>query len=175
MSGIFAILRRVFISAFLFALCYGNALAGVSYVPGPVFGALNGATPVSGQVGQVINSTVAAGSAVTLSTGVPTNITSISCPPGTYLLFASIDFQVGATTTINYIAGSVNGTSATLSDGYFALMSAPGGSLSSVVGLTTPLAVVNFTATTTTFLVVQASFATSTLKAYGAISALRIA
>jgi hypothetical protein len=126
--------------------------------------------------------TVAAGSAVSLTTVTTANVTSKSLTAGTYLIWGQVDFTMtGATSTVLQAGLSV--TSATL----------PTQAGGSGVG-TDPLAIfesfattltgtqcidcgptlLTIASTTTLFLVTQATFSAGTIAAYGTLNALQL-
>lgn len=131
----------------------------------------------AGSVGEYIQSVVVAGSAVTLSSAVVANITSISLPAG--------DWDVNAIAVINPNSTTSNTfTSASLSLASAALDTTPGRlvshSFSAVVSggqaLTETIAPYRFSlaSTTTIFLVTQDAFTVSTCGAFGILRARRV-
>jgi hypothetical protein len=161
----------------------GNTKAmGVAYRDQLIAGTTTNDNALAGDVGEYIVSTVASGSAVSITTGTPTNITSIALTPGDWDLDAVIDFLPAASTSITNYQAAYSLTSATLS-------TQPGGS-----GLgPDPLLVVNqaamvpaavfgcapatvrltISANTTVYLVAQSTFSVSTLTGYGTLRARR--
>lgn len=65
-------------------------------------------TPASGVVGEVISSTITAGSATAISSGVTTNLTSITLTAGNWDIFANIG--INGTTVGTTVAGISTGT-----------------------------------------------------------------
>jgi hypothetical protein len=126
--------------------------------------------------------TVASGSAVALTTATTANITSTSLTAGTYLIWGFADWTLtAATTTIFQVAMSL--TSATLST------QAGGGGLGTDPIAILPLILTTNTgtvtadcgptrlviaATTTLFLVTQATFSAGTVAAYGTLNAMQL-
>ena len=137
----------------------------------------------SNNPGALITATVAAGGAVALTSATAANVKSISVPPGTWDLAGVVDYTVGATTTITLMAAGFSTTSATMPtqpggsglgtdplSSWAQASAAPGANpLSLEVGPT------RYTNTTTgavtVYLVTKCTFATSTLAAYGTITA----
>lgn len=68
----------------------------------------------AGNVGEYVSSLMAAGSAVALTTATPASMTSISLTAGDWDVDAVFDFTGNITTTVNYLAGSISLTNATL-------------------------------------------------------------
>lgn len=136
-------------------------------------GITSGTNGSAGTVGQCVTSSVASGSGVSLTSGTPANVTSISLTAGDWLVFGAVDFNIGGTTTITYIAGSANTTSAALNSGNFFLVSAPGGSSATVAGAAIPTIRLNLSSTTTVFLTTTSLFSSSTLAAFGNITGCR--
>ena len=129
-------------------------------------------------------STVAAASAVSLVSATAKTVTSIVLTQGNWDVTGVVDFTPGATTTITLVSGSVSLTTNTLSSqaGGSGLGTDPTSSWAQPSGApganTLSLEVdpvrLSIDAQTTVYLVAQATFATSTLSAYGTISARRV-
>ncbi|NML34963.1 hypothetical protein [Paraburkholderia antibiotica] len=124
----------------------------------------------AGSIGEVISSSIATGSAVSLTSGSATNVTSISLTAGDWYVFGNVTFNVA--TTMNYVAGGAGTTSATLPTGYTFLTLAPGSAVTSFAGYPIPSQRLSLSASTTVYLVAQASFS-GTCSAYGNIIAWR--
>lgn len=133
---------------------------------------------VAGNIGEIIESTVLVGSAVSLTTATPADVTSISLTAGDWDVWGNIWYTPGATTSITIHQGAVNTTSATLP-------TAPGAGANYKVveAATVPNAIfgefvgqrrLSLSGTTTVYLVTQATFTVSTLAAYGYIGARRV-
>lgn len=131
----------------------------------------------AGSFGEVISSTIATGSSVSLSTGTTANITSISLTAGDWDCTGAVDFTFGATTSYTNLVGSISTTSATLGaqDSKFDFET-PAAVPTATADMTFPLPVVreSLAGTTTVFLVAQGTFSVSTLKAYGTIRCRRM-
>jgi hypothetical protein len=147
-----------------------------------VVGTTTNDNAATGNVGQVITATVASGSAVSLTTDTTANVTSISLTAGDWDVSGQVDYVLtGATSTLQQMGISL--TSATLP-------SQAGGSglgtdplRSSLLQTTTITGTMNLpvgpvrvslSATTTVYLVAQASFSAGTTTAYGTIRARRM-
>lgn len=135
----------------------------------------NGTTSASaGQVGEVIQSQVLAASPVSLSTGVVSNITSITLTAGDWEVEGVVDYAPAATTSLALLNYGSSSTTAALgpqdtygADFYGAVTGAV--VISEVVPKTRYL----ITAPTVVYLVASASFTVSTCTAYGKIYARR--
>lgn len=157
---------RVLVAADLpFHLLTGNAIVGVA----------SAANASAGYPGEYISSSVAAGSAVSLTTATSVDVTTISLTRGDWDVFGSIYFAPAGGAVITAESGGISTTAATLP-------TAPAGGFSSVSGLTqaagTAISLtlgitrISINTTTTVRLVAQASFS-STCGAYGIIQARR--
>lgn len=79
-----------------------------------IVGVTNASNATAGNVGEYVSSQVLVGSAVSLTTGVDTNITSISLTAGDWDVWGAISTSVGATTEVTQLIGWISTTSATL-------------------------------------------------------------
>lgn len=136
-----------------------------------------------GTLGEIVTATVAAGAAVALTTATSANVTSISVTAGDWDIFGQIDFALGATTSITQLNAAISLTTGTLS-------TQPGGSGLGTdpatlqnLAATVPAANVfqacgpvrlSVAATTTVYLVANATFTVSTCAAFGTIRARRV-
>lgn len=138
-----------------------------------------------GSVGELVSSSVLAGSAVALTSNVGANVTSISLTAGDWDVSGMIAMNPAGTTTQSFIGGSITTTS-----GLFVATRAGAGtgdiradsfqsSVSTSAGLAGqdvvfPPTRYSFASTTTVYLVALSTFAVSTNAAYGYIRARRI-
>lgn len=160
-----------------------NCGAAGGITPGQFPGTATNDNASAGNVGEYISSSVAVGSAVSLTTGSPVNITSISLTAGDWDVQGDIYFTGGLTTVGTYQAASVSQTTGALdltvpnfniAPNYG---STPFGSSTgngSGIGIITPVTRKSLAATTTIFLVAQATFGTSTQSAFGMLRARRV-
>lgn len=130
----------------------------------------------AGQVGEFISSTVLSGASIGLTTATPANVTVINLTAGDWDVYGTIDFNPAGTTTITAIAAAINTTSATFP-------TAPGAG--AYQGFTASFSTgfpqflfagqtrISLAAPANVYLVAQASFGTSTMRAYGFIGARR--
>lgn len=134
----------------------------------------NTAAP-TGYIGEVVTSFIAPGSAITLPNGVGTNVTTVSLTAGNWIVFG----EIGMTGS----SGAVTGTGFTASTGivsgvldipsYTSTPTAP----TANSDWNSPIAplIGSLSTTTTYYLVAQANYTLGTVKAYGGITAVRIA
>lgn len=159
------------------AAVVGGAInvAGLSTFAGGIVGKTNGAAAASGNVGQLVQSSVAAGSAVACSNNQTQNVTFIDVPAGFWLIWANgWSNPAGGTTTTIFETGISTTSSAQPTppngggDNRWA-GSIVGTGISSMVQI-----VANVSATVRHYLVVTPTFSGSTLAAYGSIQAIRM-
>jgi hypothetical protein len=136
----------------------------------------------AGSVGEVISSSVAVGSAVSLTnaTGAFTGktITSISLTAGDWDVYGIVGINCAATTNFTAIAGGINTVTDTLNSAYeeearFSY-GATGLVPNNVITFTFPTTRVSIASTTTYYLIGYASFSISTATAFGRITARRM-
>lgn len=158
----------------------GNIAMGTGFVPSStagIVGTTTGNNANAGSVGEFISSQVLVGSAISLTTATPANVTSISLTAGDWDVSGSVCFHPASTTASTVNIATMNTTSATLptapnSGGEFALTS----SIASNVGdycLPTGSMRQNVSGSTTVWLIAESVFNTSTNAAYGFIGARR--
>lgn len=131
----------------------------------------------AGDVGEYIESTIGLGSAVSLTTGVVANITSISLTAGDWDVSGVIIMDSGATTNVTRVMCGINSTSATVdvTKGYYSHIHSgyvPGSGQFRGMPLNTSR--FSLSATTTIYLLALSNFTVSTCSAYGTISARRV-
>lgn len=161
-----------------------GAATATSVAFSPTTGGLIGTTVAdsapAGTVGEVISSTIAIGSAVSLSTGVAKTVTSITLTAGDWDVMGNVYFTLGGTTVASLAQAGVNTTTNAFPStpdntlGYTGWqVSAATGVTGSIQPLTTGTFRQNVSTNTTIFLVANANFVTSTCAAYGAVWARR--
>lgn len=128
---------------------------------------------VAGGIGEFIQSSVAQGSAVALTTATPANVTSMSLTAGDWDVWANAWYNPSASMTL--IQVGISTVSATLptppsGGGYNALATTFAGVTNSSLPCQMRL---SLNATTTVFLVTYATFASGTVGGYGSIQARR--
>jgi hypothetical protein len=153
-----------------------NCSAAVGQLPGTT----TNDNAASGKVGEILSSSIALGSAVSLTTATPANLASLPLTAGDWDVFCQLHFTGGATTTVSYLWGSVGTTSATMTNSVLDAFTQI-----SLAGVTTPYSAVNASikvgpyrasvaSTTTHYCVAQSAFATSTSAVFGILRARRI-
>ena len=126
----------------------------------------------AGYIGEVINGTRASGSALTLTTGTDTNITSVSLTAGNWQISGCVEFA-GTLTGISTFAGC-SGTSATLGASGTYSQTPTVATATSNLALATPSIYVSLSTTTTYYLIGKAVFTVGTATAWGQMNAVRI-
>lgn len=135
-------------------------------------GTITNDNAVTGEVGEYILQTVPIGSAVALTTAVPTNITSISLTAGDWDVSGLVQMAPAGSTITVSVRGTINTTSASM--GQIFASDYPAAVAAAVINLTVPTIRLSLATTTTVYLVTNAQFTTSTLAGYGFIAARRI-
>lgn len=142
----------------------------------PLAGVTTNSNAAAGNIGEYISSSIAVGSAVSLTTAVGANVTSISLTAGDWDVWGVVMFTENVATVVTQTFGSINTTSAT-----YGGQPNGGGSATwagSVTGAPTSLGGLkmrqSLATTTTLYLNAQAAFTTNTMAAYGFIGARRI-
>lgn len=149
-----------------------NSFAG----PTAVGGSITNDSASAGYVGQFVTATVGSGSAVTLTTSTPANVTSMSLTAGDWDVWATCALLPAATTSITALACSTGTTSGTI--GSFVSAAAQNFYTAFVPGVNTetilaPVQRISLASTTTVYVVCEATFTVSTMGCYGSISARR--
>lgn len=141
----------------------------------PVQGTNTNDSASSGDVGEFVSSTVAAGSAVSLTTLTTANITSISLTAGDWDVSGQVVFTYSSATPTSIIA-NINTTSATLgsvepASPYSSLSLTFSAGTTQFQGL--PTGRLSLSTTTTVYLLAYSGFSGGTSAAYGWITARR--
>lgn len=131
----------------------------------------------AGNIGQYISSSVLIGSAVSLTSSVAANVTSISLTAGDWDVSGVVLYNPNAATTTSYMQVGISQTSATQptlgaeNNGVFSTDTlAAGVAEAFTIG---PMRI-SLAGTTTVYLVAEATFAVNTQSAYGFIGARRV-
>lgn len=133
----------------------------------------------AGYIGEYLESNIASGSAVSLTSGVAANVTSKSFAAGDYDIGANVTFNPAATTNVTLSFFSLSETSATqdlTTGGAYNILRYPTGNVPAAgytIGAVGPIRK-SFASTTTVYLVAQATFTVSTMSAYGILRARRV-
>lgn len=129
----------------------------------------------AGSIGEFISSTITSGATVSLTTATSTNVTSISLTAGDWDVFGTAAFSPAGSTTVTQLQAGVSTTSGTLptppNGGYVSLNTTWATGVGELFTVGTSRALL--TTTTSYFLVVNGTFAVSTMGAYGFIGARR--
>lgn len=142
-----------------------------------IVGVTDASSAAAGSVGEVISSVVLVGSAVSLTSGVSANVTSISLTAGDWDVWGEVWLNPAGTTVTSFALIGISTTSATIAtvpatNTSTAQVFVPAVASDNPVMPISP-ARINVSGTTTTYLVAQASFSVSTNGAYGKIIARR--
>jgi hypothetical protein len=135
-------------------------------------GLANGNQPAAGYKGEQISSLIVNASAVSLSTTVAKDVTSISLTAGVWEITANIfyNISVGATS----IRGWTNTSSATDVDNSLAAQIAATTATVATSGMTMPVTTIASASSSTVYLSAKAVFAAGTVTACGLLLAVRI-
>ena len=144
----------------------------------PTFVGLVGTTTnnnaAAGNIGEYVVSTFASGAAVGLTTATPANVTSISLTAGDWDVAGSLGFIPNALTVGTEFQGGASATTATLGTEEATMVEDTPGAAGQRQRFALPVVRFSLAATTTVFLVAQATFTVNTLGAYGTLRARRI-
>lgn len=130
-----------------------------------------------GNIGEYVESSVASGSALALTSATYANLTSITLTAGDWDVRAMTRYVTANTTTVVNSQASISTTSATVdqTNGHLSDMVYPNSTFFSYnPTLSIPSTRFSLSSTTTIYLVVRMVFATSTAAAYGVLSARRV-
>lgn len=143
-----------------------------------IVGRTNAGNATAGNVGEFIQSIIASGSAVTMTTGTATTITTISLTAGDWDVWGLIFFTPGVTTNITQLIGGLSLATNTLpltADRVGITAYGSGGVVPGVFcGIPMFKTRINVSATTSIFLVGNPTFTVSTLTAWGSLQARRV-
>lgn len=133
----------------------------------------------AGYVGEVISSTIASASAVSLTTATPANVTSISLTAGDWEVSGTVIRALGATTSVTQLITSISTTSATASsatagDGSFQILSTAANVMAANTSQVVPPIRISVASTTTIYLVASDTFTVSTDAVFGTLRARRV-
>lgn len=144
----------------------------------PIQGTNTNDSAAIGDVGEITESEIAVGSAVSLTTATPADITSISLTAGDWDVFGNIGTVNGASTVMTELAGWISTASATAPTSpnkgsqfrWRGSVTGSNGNFVSSVGTRR----LSLSGTVTVYLTVNEVFTTSTSAAYGYIGARRV-
>lgn len=135
-------------------------------------GSTAGSTAVAGNVGEVIKSIIASGSAVNFANTIPTDLTSISLTAGNWLVFGNI--TVTFTGNSGAWVGWTSTSSVSVPDGSLFTAITSTESASCTQGIAVPTLVYSFSSTTTVYISAEAQFTSGAASGYGGIYAVRL-
>jgi hypothetical protein len=152
---------------------------GTDAVWGALKGTITNNSAAAGEVGEYVSATVASGSAVSLTTNVAADVTSISLTAGDWDVSGTVGFNGGGGTSVTNLTGSISTTTATVGGNGKQVSFVTAANVINTAGagspfLTTPRVRISIAATTTVYLVAYGLFSVSTLSAYGEITARRV-
>lgn len=150
----------------------GNVLVDAS----GIYGTPSNDDAAAGYLGEYKTTTVATGSSQSLTSPNALNVTSVSLTAGDWNVWGVVDYTAGGATTFTVMKQGISTTSATIGaqDTFTNLALAGTLAAASDMAQSTPVVRISLASTTTVYLVAQATFAASTLKAYGTIFARRV-
>lgn len=143
---------------------------------GNLIGTTTNDNAAAGSVGEYLSATLASGSATALTTATPKTVISVSLTAGDWDVSGQVRLTTGAATTTTAISCSISQTNNTMSsdtDPSFYQIQASFAT-NAFNSLPAGATRISLASTTTVYLVVNATFATSTCSAYGTIRARRI-
>lgn len=151
-------------------------LRGAAGVTNVVLGSVTNDNAAAGYVGEYTSAAVAAGSAVSLTTATTANVTSISLTAGDWDVDGIVQYTPAASTSVTQLTQGSSSTTATVgAQGTFSKWVTAANVLTAVdPAWVIPTTRVSIAATTTIYLVANATFTVSTLTAYGLIRARRV-
>ena len=131
----------------------------------------------SGDIGEIVESEILVGSAVSLTSGAAANVTSISLTAGDWDVWGNVVYNPAGTTTLSLEVAWISTTSATLptspnKGAITNIWNAPGAG--NADSLSAGMRRISVASTTTVYLGAFAVFAVSTCSAYGYIGARRV-
>lgn len=128
----------------------------------------------AGNVGEIISSLIATGSAVSLTTATGANVTTISLTAGDWDVEGNVNFNLTGATATAFSAGISLTTATVPTDGSEVASGVVTTAITGVNGITLPRKRVSIAGTTTVYLVAKSTFTLGTETAFGAITARRV-
>lgn len=150
------------------------SVTGTSLLTGGIIGVSTNSNATAGNVGEYVSSLVAVGSAVSLTTATPANVTSISLTAGDWDVEANSNYTE-TTATASARSAGISSTSATLpTDGSEAYCGVQSTLTSEINTIALSRKRFSLSGTTTIYLVAQATFSAGTVASFGTLTARRI-
>jgi hypothetical protein len=171
MTRFTSIFSRLVLLAALCAPAHADGISnGGIFVAGQIPGTTTNDSATAGNIGEFVSSSIVSGSAVTLTTATPANITSVSLTAGDWDCSAGAVRTFGATTSVTILKTSLNTTTAadgSLATGTMVQRSTP--AQVPVTDFAQAIGPVRFSlsAASSMFLVADDTFTVSTNKGYG--------
>ena len=151
----------------------GQTTAAAAYVAISI-GTNTNDNAAAGNVGEYIESYIVSGSGIAMSTGVTLNITSISLTAGDWEIFGWGGCVGVAGTTYTQFVAAWDTANNTIPENQRGAIFVPSTTINTAqIQMTLPLSRLSISSTTTCYLNVFATFAGSTMKGFGRISARR--
>lgn len=150
----------------------------LALVDGQLNGALLGSVvAAAGKVGELVTSSVLAGSALALTSDVALSITSVSLTAGDWDVWGTVGLELNAATVVTQVRAAINTTTNNLgtpaaSAGYTILSGTLGTGAAQLIS--TGVRTISIDDTTTVYLVGRATFAVNTAAGYGFLAARRV-
>lgn len=154
----------------------GNSISGSKV---NIYGEIDGVATAAGYIGQPLSSLIVSGSAVSLTTATPANVTSIALTAGDWDVMGEITYVATSATVVAAATweGGINTTTATLpTDGTEAFYATPAAITTASFNATITISrkIINSASASTAYLVAEATFTVGTVTAYGNITARRV-
>lgn len=130
----------------------------------------------AGNIGEIIEATLASGSATSLVTGTPKTVISVALTAGDWDVSGASYFNPAATTSITILKASISATTNTEDNtpGRFAQLATAAQVPNAGITVQAPISRISLAAPATIYLVANQVFTASTLTAYGYIRARRV-
>lgn len=152
----------------------GGNWINISTIGLTTFAVNNGGAASAGQLGEYVESKIAVGSAVSLTTATSANVTSISLTAGDWEVSSNVNFVETGTTATEIVAGVSSTTATVPTDGTEVYNGSLGVSISGKSSATPKSRRFLLGTTTTVYLTAKGTFSLGTLTAFGSIAARRI-
>lgn len=169
-SGATSIASSALLAAGQVVVGGGSGAAPATIANGQLPATTTNDNAAAGKVGEYVASTVAAASAVSLSNGVPANLTTISLTAGDWDVFGNVNFIPTGTATA--FESAVNSSSASFPDESQRFEVT--GSLTSNYGAPCPMVRFSLSSPATVYLVAYAVFGSGTVTCCGQLLARRV-
>lgn len=149
-------------------------------LPGQYAGTTTNDDAAAGNVGEIISSNVTSGAPVALTTGVDTNLTSITLTPGDWDVNLNCGFTGNAATTVTSLIATISLASATidttLGRGAQVFIAIAGAAVFTLVNpsANVPPVRMSVAVNTTVFAAVRANFAVNSCSVFGLLKARRV-